>query len=74
MSVAWNYALADIPFERPVLVKKKGSAVPFMALREADEGQMVNVILGDSQHGYGFYAGLDELEKWADVMDGPTSA
>lgn len=65
----WNPNNQAIPFDKPVLARKRDEAVPFMAIRSSDyEPDCVSYLLGPTASPYGIYVGLEDLESWADVL------
>lgn len=65
----WNTDVQAIPFDKPVLARKRDEPVPFMAVRTSDyEPESVSYILGPTTSAYGIYVGIENLESWANVM------
>ncbi len=68
-AISWNVNVQDLPFDKPVLARKRDEPVPFMAVRTSDyEPGSVSYILGPTTSAYGIYVNLENLESWADVM------
>lgn len=68
-TLSWNTNVQDIPFDKPVLARKRGEPVPFMAVRDCEyEPESVSYLLGPTASAYGIYVDIEELEGWTDVM------
>lgn len=67
-TITWNSAPEDIPFDTPVLVRRKEEPVPFMVVRSKDyEPDAVSYLLGPSASPYGIYVDISELQDWTHV-------
>lgn len=69
LSTAWRQDVQAIPFDTPVLVRKRDEPVPFMAVRDAEyEPDAVSYLLGPTASAYGIYVDIADLEGWLEVM------
>jgi hypothetical protein len=71
-TLAWNCDILAVPLDYPVLVAQIGEPVPFMAVREKENPDVVNMLLGPDSKGSGHYADLNQLASWLDVGPHPS--
>lgn len=65
----WNQNKQALPFDKPVLARKRDEPVPFMVVRNSDYApDSVSYLLGPTASPYGIYVDLDDLECWAAVL------
>lgn len=68
-ALPWNTNIEELPFNTPVLVKRKGYTWPFMVIRDSEfNPDQVGIILGSDEGAYGIYHDVTEMEAFLLVM------
>ena len=65
LDFVWNTTISLMPLNKVIVVKLKNNPIPFTAIRDDDDS--INYVLGPTEHGYGIYESLDDIECWMDV-------